>query len=238
MRTLAVLPVRSFSSAKQRLSGTLAAGARQSLVQAMFADVLGALRRARRLDAIAVVTDDISAEAIARRDGAVVVKDDRRSGQSEATLLGIEHAKQASFERVVLVPGDTPLLDPAELDELLDRAERDRLEVAIVPDRHGTGTNALVIAPPTQFAPTFGPGSFARHIGAARESGLSYREVEVPSLALDVDTDADLAALWSEIDAHRRSAQRTRGALSQLERSGALASVERARGQSDVQVSA
>src|SRR5947209_6154116 len=71
MRTLAVVPVKSFSSAKQRLSHGLASGARRSLAQAMFSDVLGALRRARALDAIAVVTGDISAEAIARRDGDV-----------------------------------------------------------------------------------------------------------------------------------------------------------------------
>src|SRR5437588_477360 len=87
MRTLAVVPVKSFSSAKQRLSHGLATGARRSLAQAMFSDVLGALRRADALDAIAVVTDDISAEAIARRDEVVVLRDDRRSGQSDATPI-------------------------------------------------------------------------------------------------------------------------------------------------------
>ena len=41
------------------------------------------------------------------------------------------------------MPGDTPLVQPADLDALLARCERDGIGVAIVPDRHGTGTNAL-----------------------------------------------------------------------------------------------
>jgi|SRR5947209_3570795 len=228
MRTLAVVPVKSFSSAKQRLSHGLASGARRSLAQAMFSDVLGALRRARALDAIAVVTEDISAEAIARRDGVVVLHDDGRSGQSHATMIGVEYAQAEGFGRVVLVPGDAPLLDPAELDELLLRAEHDGIEVVIVPDRHGTGTNALVIAPPGTFEPSFGPGSYERHLAAAKRNGAAYRSVELPSLSLDVDTPDDLAALWSLIDGPRGRAQRTRGALAQLERSGARATLERA----------
>src|ERR671937_47693 len=60
MRTLAIVPVKSFANAKQRLSKSLASGSRRSLVQAMFSDVIGGLRRMERLDAIAVVTDDVS----------------------------------------------------------------------------------------------------------------------------------------------------------------------------------
>jgi 2-phospho-L-lactate guanylyltransferase len=98
----------------------------------------------------------------------------------------------------------------------------------IVPDRHGTGTNALVIAPPGAFEPSFGPGSYERHVAAAKRTGVVYRPVELPSLALDVDTPDDLAALWSVIDGPRGLAQRTRGALAQLERTGARATLERA----------
>lgn len=230
MRTLAIVPIKSFSAAKQRLADGLAGGARQSLVQAMFADVLGALRHAREVDAIAVVTDDVGAESIARGDGATVLRDERRSGQSDAAMIGIDHARQQGFERVVLLPGDTPLLDAAELDGLLARAERDGIELTIVPDRHGTGTNALVIAPVDAFEPSFGPGSFERHVAAAKEQRLAYRAIELPSLVHDVDTVDDLVAVARVIRERRRVAARTRGALSQLERAGALAAMHRAAG--------
>jgi 2-phospho-L-lactate guanylyltransferase (CobY/MobA/RfbA family) len=45
MRTIAILPVKSFGAAKQRLAGRLGAGPRQALAQAMFSDVLASLRR-------------------------------------------------------------------------------------------------------------------------------------------------------------------------------------------------
>jgi 2-phospho-L-lactate guanylyltransferase len=97
--------------------------------------------------------------------------------------------------------------------------------VAIVPDRHGTGTNALLIAPPGAFDPSFGPGSFDRHLEHARQAGIVHRVEALPSLALDVDTPDDLIALWQIVDDSQRGAQRTRGALMQLERTGVRASV-------------
>jgi 2-phospho-L-lactate guanylyltransferase len=94
-----------------------------------------------------------------------------------------------------------------------------------VPDRHGTGTNGLLIAPPDAFAPSFGEGSFERHTAQARERGLVHRVEALPSLEHDVDTPGDLAALWAVVDGSRRGAQRTRGALMQLDRSGARAAI-------------
>ena len=219
MRTLAVVPVKSFDIAKQRLAATLARGSRESLAQAMFADVLAALGRARRVDAIVVVTADPIADSLAL-GLATVVRDPAQAGQSAAALIGIEHAIREGFDRVVLVPGDTPLIDSSELDALLDRAGADRLAVAIVGDRHGTGTNALVLSPPGAIEPSFGPDSLARHTASAESAGLAHRVEEVPSLAHDVDTREDLAAVVALLSETRLGAQRTRGALRQLERSG------------------
>jgi 2-phospho-L-lactate guanylyltransferase len=109
---------------------------------------------------------------------------------------------------VLLVPGDTPGVEAAELDVLLAH----RQPVAIVPDRHGTGTNALLLAPPTVIAPAFGPGSCARHEAAARAAGVEWAVVELPSLTHDVDTPEDLAALR----ARGRLGPRTAAALAEL----------------------
>lgn len=225
MRTLAVVPIKSFEVAKQRLSQSLAGGARRSLVQAMFSDVLGALRRTEGVDAIAVVTADISARAAADGDGMVVLEDDVSAGQSAACKIGIRHAIEQGYERVLLVPGDTPLLRPPELEELLARSEANGVTVAIVPDRHGTGTNGLLIAPPDAFEPSFGPGSLERHVEQARAGELAYRVETLPSLEHDIDTPGDLLALWNVVDESRRGAQRTRGALSMLDRAGAREAV-------------
>jgi 2-phospho-L-lactate guanylyltransferase len=217
VQTLAILPVKSFGDAKQRLAESLGAGSRQALAQAMFSDVLSSIRRVPELDEIAVVTSDPSAESAAGGHRVRVLPDTAQAGQSAAALIGIRHALAEGYDRVVLVPGDTPLLQPGDLASLVT----DAAGVAIVPDRHGTGTNALALTPPDAIEPSFGEGSFARHVAAAEAAGVPHRVEEIPALALDVDTSDDLAELAAELELRRGQAPSTRGALRQLDRSGA-----------------
>jgi 2-phospho-L-lactate guanylyltransferase len=221
MRTIAILPIKSFGAAKQRLAGLLGSGARQALVQAMFQDVLASLRRVPELDAIAVITANPVAERAARGEGVLLLGDDREDGHSEAATIGIRHALASEFDRVLLVPGDTPLLDADEVSAMLRRAEQDGTGLVVVPDRHGTGTNALLLHPPTAIEPAFGPGSCERHQGLATSAEVSCRVEVVPSLAIDVDTPEDLAELSRLLEESRTKASMTRGALRQLEHSRA-----------------
>ena len=203
MRTLAILPVKSFSRAKQRLRGGLDPELRESLAEAMFGDVLDALDAARAVDAVVVVTGGDTPGEIARQHGARVLNDGEH-GHNIAARLGIAAALDGGYDRVLLVPGDCPALDPDELDGLLARPVVPP-SLVIVPDRHGTGTNALVLTPPDTLPPSFGPGSCRRHGELARAAGVNAQVVEVPSLALDVDTPQDLAALTAASDRARRT---------------------------------
>ena len=218
MRTIAILPVKSFGAAKQRLADRLPPGSRQAVAQAMFSDVLTSLRHVAGLDAIAVVTADRNAQVAARRDDVQLLDDPDEAGQSRAAMVGIGHARAAGYERALLVPGDTPLLDAGELDELLERTARDGSAVVAVPDRHGSGTNALLLAPPDAIEPSFGEGSLERHLAAARATGLNHRVEPLSSLALDVDTPEDLEELGARLGESRGPAPVTRGALRQLDR--------------------
>ncbi len=205
MRTAAILPVKRFADAKQRLGASVADPLRLELARAMVADVLLALDETGAIERTIVVTCEESVADGARAQGALVVAEEVGDGQSAAVALGIRRALAEGFERVLCVPGDCPALDPAELDELLgahapnrrdensrpalaDRDENpppalgrprgkssprvadrdedsppaladrdaageerrgDRVpEVVIVPDRHGTGTNGLLLTPP------------------------------------------------------------------------------------------
>jgi len=183
----------------------------------MFTDVLSTLRRAPGLDEIAVVTGDRAAESAASGERVTVLHDGAQTGQSDAALIGIRHALAGGCDRAVLVPGDTPLLEPGDVATLISRATG----VLIVPDRHGTGTNALVLSPPDAIGPSFGPDSRARHVAAAAAARVPHRVEEIPGLTLDVDTPADLAELAVALEARRGQAPSTRGALRQLERAGA-----------------
>jgi 2-phospho-L-lactate guanylyltransferase len=217
METLAVLPVKTFARAKHRLAPAVGSRDRRELAEAMVGDVLEALAAVNTLAGIVVVTAEPLAVAAAAETGAGVIHDAREAGQSVAAGLGIAAALERGAGRVLLVPGDCPALDPAEVEGLLEAAHAGGAAAAtIVPDRHGSGTNALVLAPPAAIVPSFGPGSFARHAARARAAGAAIRVAEVPSLGLDVDTPSDLAALHAALARHSRGAVRTRAVLTRL----------------------
>ncbi len=231
MRSAAILPVKRFPIAKQRLGMSVADSLRADLARAMVGDVLSALRDCTAIDATIVVTRESMVAAAARYSGAIVVEDSTESGQSAAVSLGLARAREEGFERALCVPGDCPTLDPAELTALLaaglPNVNADKLsvspaapavhtpvlEVVIVPDRHGSGTNGLLLTPPDAITPSFGPNSRARHERLARDAGATWRIERPASLLLDIDTGEDLAALRERLAGERARAPRTRAVL-------------------------
>jgi 2-phospho-L-lactate guanylyltransferase len=231
MRTAAILPVKRFPLAKQRLGKSVADLLRADLARAMVGDVLSALRECPAIDATIVVTCEPSVVAAARYIDAIVVEDTAEEGQSAAVSLGLGHALHEGFERALCVPGDCPTLDPSELTKLIvtDTPGGDvdsrfgeprarawgtpKSEVVIVPDRHGSGTNGLLLCPPDAISPSFGPGSRARHERLATEAGVAWRIAQPASLLLDIDTGEDLAVLRERLESERAGAPRTRAVL-------------------------
>ncbi len=211
MKATAVLPVKRFAAAKQRLAPGIGATHRAELAAAMLEDALEAIGAARSIERTIVVTSEPRAVELARAGNAEVLPDPDEGGHSGAALAGIARARELGAGRVVLLPIDCPLLATRELERLLTGMPDPY--VAIVPDRHGTGTNALALAPPNAIEPSFGEGSCARHVAAAREAGIPFGVEELPSLALDLDTPADIVALTRELTARGGRARRTAKAL-------------------------
>jgi 2-phospho-L-lactate/phosphoenolpyruvate guanylyltransferase len=218
MRTAAILPVKRFAAAKTRLGRSgVAEELRARLARAMVADVLDALAGADAIERTIVVTDETAVHDVAREHGATIVADAAHDGQSAAVALGVARALADGFRRVLCVPGDCPALDARELDALLAAADAraSEREVAIVPDRHGTGTNGLLLTPPDATAPAFGSGSCERHRSLAAAAGAACTIERPSSLLLDVDTGEDLAALRERLEQSSGAASRTRAVLGQ-----------------------
>ncbi len=207
MKATAILPVKRFEAAKRRLSPGLDDHQRRALAAAMLGDVLAAIGAARQIERTILVSGDPVAQELAAAAGTEVVPDPADEGHVEAALAGIARAASEGAGTVVLLPGDCPLLDPREIDSLLTGVPTPY--VAIVPDRHGAGTNALVLSPPGAIRPAFGEDSRKRHELAAREGGVPFAIEELRSLGLDLDTPADLIALTRELEADRGAAPRT-----------------------------
>lgn len=207
MKATAVLPVKRFAGAKRRLATGIDDERREALVAAMLEDTLEAIAAARTIGRTIIVTGDPKAQEIVAESGAEVLPDPADEGHVIAALAGIARAEADGADCVVLLPGDCPLLDPKELDRLLTGVPASF--VAVVPDRHGTGTNALVLSPPGAIRPAFGEGSRARHVDAARAADIPFAVENLPSLALDLDTPADLIALTTALEGGRGRARRT-----------------------------
>jgi 2-phospho-L-lactate guanylyltransferase len=198
MRATAVVPVKRFAVAKSRLAPGIEETRKPDLVAAMVADVLEAIGAARLVERTIVVSQEPRAAELAAAAGADLLSDFDDASHSAAALAGIAAAEAAGAGCVALLPGDCPLLDPRELDKMLTGVPDQY--VAVIPDRHGAGTNALVLAPPSAIEPSFGEGSRARHVAAARAAGVPYGVEDLPSLGLDLDTPADIVALTMRVE--------------------------------------
>jgi 2-phospho-L-lactate guanylyltransferase len=218
MRATAVVPIKRFDAAKQRLSDALAPGDRARLAAAMAADVLEVLTACEAIERTIVVSGEPEVAALAARAGVEIVDDPDDAGHSEAALIGVAAAESAGAKCVALLPGDCPLLDAAELERALE-AQGEGPCVGVIPDRHGAGTNGLLLSPPGAIVPAFGPGSRERHLALAAEAGAEARIAEVPSMGLDLDTGEDLAELHARVAAAgHATAPRTTAALALLTR--------------------
>ncbi len=213
MRTAAILPVKRFSNAKQRLGASVADPLRLDLARAMVGDVLSALHDCASIERTIVITNEAPVAAAASYQGAIALADTADDGQSAAVALGIERALAEGIERVLCIPGDCPALDPEELTALLSVTTQGEPTVVIVPDRHGTGTNGLLLSPPQAILPSFGTGSCERHRELARAAGAACHLERPPSLLLDIDTGEDLAVLRERLAGARVRAPRTRAVL-------------------------
>jgi 2-phospho-L-lactate guanylyltransferase len=205
-QTWAIVPIRGLETAKTRLGGDLDPEERRDLVVDMLRRTLVATRDAGKICGTIVVTMDPAAAGIARDHRAVGLVE-RAPGLNEA----IEAARSLALARdataVLVLPADLPAVTAEAVDAIVEAAERadngvsaGRGVVALVTDRHGTGTNALLVSPPSLIDPQFGPGSRGLHRAAATAAGATVVELDGP-LALDVDTAEDLFAAEAALGA-------------------------------------
>lgn len=205
--TWVVVLARDPRGAKSRLGAVLDEGARGRLAVAMLEDVV-ASGRAAAADRLLVATESPLVRAVAARRGVETIAVTAR-GTREAAADAIAAVASRGAAGAAIVAADLPALRPDDVAALLAAARS--AAVTAAPDRHGTGTNALVLRPPLVLAPLFGDDSFAAHRDAAARAGLRFRRVIRSGLALDVDTPDDLRAAL----AHGALGPRTAAALAE-----------------------
>ena len=193
-----VLPLKNPEHAKTRLAPALTSEERQKLFRLMAEDVLAALADSKRLEGTLVVTRNIWAQALAGKYGAAILEESENRGQSPAVADGAAALAGLGAGTVLALPGDVPLVSPAEIDRVLT-AHGPAPAVTMTPAADGRGTNCVACSPPDAIPFRFGHDSFEPHKAEARSLGIEPRILEgLPGIALDVDKPEDLRMLLAQ----------------------------------------
>ena len=199
MKVSALMPVKGFRNAKQRLSPLLDAAERELFAEVMFRDVLKQVLKARGLVETYVVTGDNKVAGIAASLGAQLIREKAEKGETDAVDFARGELKQLGREAVLIIPGDMPLVRSADIEEVLAQVpEGASFPFALlVPSHDRMGTNALLLAPPDIIKLRFGYDSFTYHMSQLSAQGLPLRFIENERLALDIDEPKDLERFLS-----------------------------------------
>jgi len=190
MTLWAIVPVKPLRHGKSRLAGTLNEDQRTELNKALLQHTLETLAELREVDGVLVVSRDPHALKVAHGLGARTVQETGQPQLNTALKRATIVAQVYATRGVLVLPADLPLISKDDILELIQRAEEAPV-VVIAPDRHGRGTNALLISPPGLIEYDFGEDSFQRHCELARQAGARLEIVELPSLGLDLDVPED-----------------------------------------------
>ena len=199
----AVVPVKERGLAKERLAPVLRPQMRQALALAMLEDVLLALTATPGIPGILAVTVDPEASRLAARYGARLVETGARNGHTGAVATAARLLAAEGRAGMLALPGDIPLVTPAELAELL-AAHPPAPSFTIAPSHDERGSNAIACSPPDAVPLRFGENSFYPHLRAAEAHGIKANVLHLPGIALDIDNPEDVVS-FMRIDAPTRA---------------------------------
>ena len=193
-RLVAVIPVRTLEGAKSRLGGVLDAEERQDLVRLLLERTIAAASLVAQVASILVVSPDPAILELAQRSGAEPLRQ-RGEGLNEGLEQAVAHAIATGATAVLVLAADLPSISDTSIGEIVETAAAaasvGRAIVVVVPDRHGRGTNAMLLSPPDVIRFAFGTDSREAHEAAARAVDALSLEVDGP-LSLDLDLPEDL----------------------------------------------
>lgn len=206
-RTIAVIPVRDFQTSKTRLSSLFTADERGRLVRLMLDHVLAVIERSGAVDHELIVTRDPAAvhnQLMALEQRSILAQEREGKGLNTALDLGRNWAIEHGFWAMLVILPDLPMLAPSDIRVLVT----ERAQVVIAQDRHGSGTNAVMLPlhdASRRLSLSFGNNSAARHIAEAERLGLSWVTVDTTGLQYDLDTPYDWTTLPRSVRADLRA---------------------------------
>lgn len=190
-----VIPMKSPKKAKQRLSTRLSRTERECLAMVMFQSTLIFFRSHFPNLALLVVSESEEVLSLAESYSTNLLYEEGVQGLNHALYQASEWVTNQGFTQQLIVPSDIALLDKQEILQLLGLAEKHQVIVARAKDG---GTNALLSSPPQAVQFKYGKDSAKAHCAEAFYHGLSYYQIDLPHLSLDIDQSDDLEKAISQ----------------------------------------
>ncbi len=191
----AFIPVKSLLLVKSRLSSTLNLEERIQLTHESLRHIVHALQSVERIQEIVIISRDpqVAEWATWWRVQSLA---EEHVGLNPA--LRDARAMYGKTPAILVLPSDLAAVSTTDIEGMIDAVAHTERGVVIAPDRHGLGTNALLLKPPDIIDFDFGTHSASRHTAAARAVGVEPAIYSSASVSLDLDSPDDYDLYWDQ----------------------------------------
>ena len=189
MKTVAIIPVKSFSKAKTRL--TISPEKTANVCKLMLGEVLQTISTSKKIDNTIIVSHDQSAFDIGKKFSAIEVFDELESGVNNAITLADEYISDSEFSTSIILPQDIPFFNNSDLDNLFSFFQR-KNSIIVVPSRQFNGTNSLIRNPSRVMTTRYDEGTYKSHLDEAKCNNVDFSLVLIRRLMLDIDSQNDI----------------------------------------------
>ncbi len=194
----ALIPLKRYGQAKQRLSGFLMPGERISLLKAMLEDLLFVLCGHPEIESVLLVSDEPTVKKMALDKALELITEEELgvNGLNDVVQAAVSKLAQRGIDDVMVIHGDLPLLTEQEISILIKSHQQAKSPaVTIAQDIEGQGSNCVLCTPASQMHFQYGVNSLQKHRVHAQEISASLQIINLPGAQCDIDTPVDLIKL-------------------------------------------
>ena len=190
MNVSAFIPIKKFSSSKNRLAKIISSSEREMLAASMAKKTIDTLNNSKICNSITVVTNDSNLHL--DHSNSYFTNSSLNDGLNEAIYT------QTTNDIILIMHADLPRINERDLHELA--YSFDMKKVSIISDLLRQGTNCLMFNSAISFDLKFGFNSYNLFTHEFKNNGLNYQDISIESLQDDLDSEEDYFKLIKYIN--------------------------------------
>lgn len=190
MNVSAFIPIKKFSSSKNRLANIITSPEREVLAASMAKKTIDTLHNSKICNSITVVTNDSNLHL--DHSNSYFTNSSLNDGLNEAIYT------QTTNDIILIMHADLPRINERDLHELAHSF--DIKKVSIISDLSMQGTNCLMFNSAISFDLKFGFNSYNLFTHEFKNNGLNYQDISIESLQDDLDSEEDYFKLIKYIN--------------------------------------